>query len=326
MGFRAMTRRRCMFLPGALASCGRRSGLRLLTFPESYGHHLSIGQGYYSEQGLNVNADYFQAFPRMMEALLAGEGDVATAYYDALLPLAAAGREVVAFACLANRPGSVLAVSPAAKHSIGSIEDLRGAVVGIPGPGSSSHHLLNAILRKRGLDPQATSTAAIGVAAGAIAAMEKGTVDAAMMTNLGLATLRLKDPGVRTLADLRTAEGAREYLGHPQYPAMCLVATRQWLAANAESARKVARCFLQANRWMVAHTPEQIRQALPTAAQAPDARADVEAIRGIQPTMDTAGRLNLADAEAVYRVVAASVATVRDAKIDLQRTFTSDFV
>ncbi|MCS7026594.1 MAG: ABC transporter substrate-binding protein [Bryobacteraceae bacterium] len=306
--------------------CRRASTLRLLTFPESYGHHLSTGLGYYEQRRLVVEPQFFQAFPRMMEALLAGEGDVATAYYDALLPLVASGRDVVAFACLARRPGSVLAVSPQASRRIETIRDLRGCQVGIPGPGSSSHHLLNAILRRRGVALEEVKTVAIGVSASAVAAMEYGKVDAAMMTNLGLATLALKFPALTILADLRTERGSQEFLGHPIYPSLCLMALRRWLESNSGAARQLAQCFLAANRWMSDRQPEQIRAALPESVRAPDARADVEAIRGMLPTLDTVGRLDLAAASAVCRVVAQSVASVEPACLDPAKTFVDDYV
>ena len=74
-----------------------------------------------------MRAEYFQSYPKMMEALLVGDGNIATASFDAILPLAAEGRDAMSFACLAKRPGIVLARSPASKR-----EDLRGAIIGIP--------------------------------------------------------------------------------------------------------------------------------------------------------------------------------------------------
>jgi NitT/TauT family transport system substrate-binding protein len=254
----------------------------------------------------------------MMEALLAGDGDIATAYYDALLPLAAQGQDVVAFLALAKRPGSVLAASPAAGFT--SIEQLRGATIGIPGPGSSSHLMLNAILRKHSIDPAAIRTAAVGVSAGAVAAMEQGKVDAAMLTNLGLSTLRLKHPALRVLADLRTPEGASEYLGSANYPSLCLAARRAWLEAHGDTAAPFAQAFLQANRWMAGHTAAQIRDALPPQARAADAQADVEAIDGMKPTLDTEGVLSIDGAKAVWAVTRASVPSLRDAHVDVART------
>lgn len=306
------TRRQCLLASLGVTACRKSDGaLRLLTFPESYGHHLSIGQGFYRKESLTVEPQYFQSFPKMMEALLSGDGDVATAYFDALLPLAAEGRDVVAFLGLAKRPGSLLASLRQQR-----IEDLANGVIGIPGPGSSSHHMLNAVLRRHGIDPEKVRTSAIGVSAGAIAAVERGAVDAAMLTNLGYSTLRLRHPEIRILADLRTPEGSQLYLGSPEYPSLCLAARRSWLDANPDKARSFASAFLQTNRWMAVHSAEEIREALPAQARAADARADIEAIRGMLPTLTTDGGISESGARAVLRVVKASVPRLAASPLD----------
>ncbi|MBI4910699.1 MAG: ABC transporter substrate-binding protein [Acidobacteria bacterium] len=312
-----MTRRKWLLAGLSTAACsGPSPRLRLLTFPESYGHHLSIGQGFYQKEGITVDPLYFQSFPKMMEALVAGDGHVVTAYYDAILPLVADKRDIVAFLGLAKRPGSLLASLKAER-----VEQLAEATIGIPGPGSSSHHLLNVILRAHGLNPGEIKTAAIGVSAGAIAAVERGTVDAAMLTNLGYSTLKLRHRELRILADLRTPDGAQRYLASVEYPSLCLVARRSWLDANTDQAHRFARAFLAANRWMSNHAPEEIREALPAEARAADAEADIEAIRGMLPTLTTDGVISTAGMEAVLRVMRANVPRIAEAQIDVASTF-----
>jgi NitT/TauT family transport system substrate-binding protein len=316
-------RRRAFLLIASAVGCKQaKPAVRLVTFPESYGHHLSLGMGFYDKRSLRVEAQYLQSFPRMMEAVLAGEADVATANLDAVFPLVAQGKDVTAFCCLANRPGTVLAISPATKRSLRGVGDLKGAVIGIPGPGSSSQFLLNAVLRKGGVQPEEVSTAAIGVAAGAIAAMEQGKVDAAMMTNLGLSTLRLRHAGLKVLADLRTPEGALDYLGSAEYPTLCLVARKTWLEGHREQARLIAEAFLEANRWMASHTAQEVREALPQQARAQDAAADVEAIRGMQPTLETGGSISRKAAEAVWKVTQESVSALAGRELDWERAVT----
>lgn len=310
---------RRLFLLSFTAACGKRPETVLLTFPESYGHHLSQSQGHYASP---VRAVYLQSYARMMEALMAGDGHVATAAYDAVLPLAADARDPVAFCSLALRPGIVLA----AHKDIGSIEALRGRTIGIPGPGSSSHFLLNAILRKHGVDPADASTAAIGVAASAVAAVEQRKVDAAMLTNLGLSTLRQRHAPIHILADLRLPSQSRHYFGVERLPSLCLIARRQWLNANPAAARALARAFLLSNRWMAAHSAAQIRAALPPQAQAADAAADIAAIEGMLPTLDIDGRIDLASAQAAFSITAASIPRLQSAQLDLNSTFTDAFL
>lgn len=313
--------RRRLILPMLVsAACRSRRETVLLTFPESYGHHLSQSHGRYAAHP--VRAVYLQSYAKMMEALLAGDGDVATAAYDAVLPLAADGRDAVAFCSLAQRPGIVLA----AHSGVASIEDLHGKTVGIPGPGSSSHFLLNAILRKHGLDPETVPTAAIGVAASAVAAVTQRKVDAAMLTNLGLSTLLRRNVPLRILADLRQAGPSRQYFGVDKLPSLCLIARRQWLDANPTRARAIAQAFLESNRWMARHTPSEIRNALPAEARAEDAAADLAAIEGMLPTLDLDGRISPESAGAALGLVAASVPRLEAARIDLSQTFTNIFL
>jgi len=310
---------RRLLLISLTAACRTRTETVLLTFPESYGHHLSQSQGHYTSP---VRAVYLQSYAKMMEALMAGDGDVATAAYDAVLPLAADGRDPVAFCSLALRPGIVLA----AHKDIGSIEALRGRAIGIPGPGSSSHFLLNAILRKHGVDPTDAPTAAIGVAASAVAAVEQRKVDAAMLTNLGLSTLHRRNAPIHMLADLRDPSQSRHFFAVEKLPSLCLIARRQWLDANPAAARALARTFLASNRWMAAHSAAQIRAALPPQAQAADAAADIAAIEGMLPTLDIDGRIELPSAQAAFNITAASVPRLAAAKLNLNVTFTNAFL
>src|SRR5262249_39548494 len=146
-------------------------------------------------------------------------------------------------------------------------------------------------------------------------------VDAAMMTNLGLSTLRLSHPDLKLIADLRTPQGCLEYLGAEEYPSLCLVARKAWLDPNIVLARLFGQAFLNANRWMAAHSAEQTREALPPTARAADAAADIEAIRGMLPTLNTTGRISDTGAQAVYRVTRESVPRLRDASIDVGKTY-----
>ncbi|MBL8177694.1 MAG: ABC transporter substrate-binding protein [Bryobacterales bacterium] len=311
--------RRLVLTSLTAAACRPRTETVLLTFPESYGHHLSQSLGHYATP---VRAVYLQSYAKMMEALLAGDGHVATAAYDAVLPLAAEGRDPVAFCSLALRPGIVLA----AGDGITRIADLRGRTIGIPGPGSSSHFLLNAILRRHGVDPNDAPTVGIGVAASAVAAVEQRKVDAAMLTNLGFSTLRRRGANLHILADPRDAAQSRHYFAVERLPSLCLVGRRQWLDSNPAAARAIVRAFLQSNRWMAAHQAAEIRAALPEQAQAADAEADIAAIEAMRPTLDTDGRIELASAQAAFAITAASVARLQPAKLDLMSTFTNAFL
>ena len=62
-----------------------------------------------------------------------------------------------------------------------SVKDLAGKKVGVSAPGSSTDFFLKYLLAKNGVDPDAVAVIGIGLDATAVAAMEQGTVDAAVM-------------------------------------------------------------------------------------------------------------------------------------------------
>src|SRR4051794_29599052 len=137
--------------------------------------------GYYKAEGLDVVAQDFAGGSKALEALLGGSADVVSGFYDHTIQLAAEGRELQAFVAMLQYPGFVLAVSPATMKKIEKIEDLKGAVAGVTAPGSSSNMILNYLLGKHGLTAQDVSVTGIGSTATAVAAVERGKVDAAIM-------------------------------------------------------------------------------------------------------------------------------------------------
>ena len=133
-------------------------------------------------------------------------------------------------------PGEVLVVSPAHTGEIKSIKDLAGKKVGVTAPGSSTDFFLKYLLRKNGLDPAGTSVIGVGVGATAIAAMEQGQIDAAVM--LDPSVTRAARPAIRTCAssaipaprkirwrcsaaNIRAARSTRRRRGSPRTTRKC---------------------------------------------------------------------------------------------------------
>lgn len=78
---------------------------------------------------------------------------------------------------------------------------------------------------------------------------------------LGLAYER-RHPEAAILMDLATPEGARRTLGVDAYP-LGLIAEPSWLDRNRDTARRIARAYKAYHRWIMEHTPEDIREATP---------------------------------------------------------------
>src|SRR6202049_1596895 len=137
--------------------------------------------GEFEHAGLSVELVDLKGGSDALKAVLGGSGDVVSGYFDHCVNLAAKKQELVSFVVYDRYPGLVLVVSPSHTGEIKSIKDLAGKKVGVSAPGSSTDFFLKFLLKKNGLDPASASVIGVGLGATAVAAMEQGQIDAAVM-------------------------------------------------------------------------------------------------------------------------------------------------
>jgi NitT/TauT family transport system substrate-binding protein len=240
--------------------------------------------------------------------------------------MAADGRELLAFVTMLRIPGFVLARSPASAATVKRIEDLKGKVIGITTAGSSSHMILTYLLQQHGIRQDEVIWTAIGTAATAVAAIEHGKVAAGMMADPAFTLASRRNPGVEPLADFRHVEGVAAALGTNTYPASVLYTKADWLRAHPDSVRKMAGAITRTLAWMQAHTPEEIADKTPPSFRGDDRTLYVDALRGSMSMYSPDGRMTADGAEAVRKILAASIDKVRNATIDLSKTYTNEFL
>ncbi len=122
--------------------------------------------------------------------MLGGSADVVSGYFDHCVNLAAKKQELQSFVVYDRYPGLVLVVSPKHTGKITSIKDLAGKKVGVSAPGSSTDFFLKYQLKKNGLDPAGTAVIGVGLGATAVAAMEQGQIEAAVMLDPAVTVLQ----------------------------------------------------------------------------------------------------------------------------------------
>lgn len=288
--------------------------------------YLARELGYYQEQGLDVTIEDFPGGSKALQAMLGGSADVAASFFENGIELVAEGRQVQSFVTLLDYPGYVLAISPASTRKIKKPEDLRGAVIGVTTPGSASHHFVNYILLRHGIPLGEVSITGIGLGPASVAAMERGQINAGVLTGSGITMVERHFPNLVILADTRTAAGVKQLFGTEIYPAHDLLAPMRWLQDHPVTARKLAGSVQHAMQWMREHSPEEIHSRMPAQYRAPDAEADLAALRATIPMLSPDGTISPAGAEAVRKVLAVSSEKVRHASIDLAQIYTNEFV
>ncbi len=310
-----------------LAGCGARKQpdlkiaiggqAQLIYLPATLAQEL----GFYKDAGLNVTLLDFPGGAKSLEALMGGSTDVVCGFYDHTIQMAAQGKDLRAFVAMLRYPGLVLA-SP----EVARIEDLKGKTVGVSAPGSSTHMFLNYLLVTHGMKAEDVSNASIGMSATAVGAVTHNKVDAAIMTDPALAIVRKQMPGLHILADTRTAEGVRAVFGVDSYPSAVLYSKTEWVEKNRETVKLLAGAMTKTLSWMRSHTPEEIREKMPASFRTEDAATDVEVLRTAQAMLSVDGKFTPEAVEAVRKVMSTSLESVRNAKIDLGRTYTNELV
>ena len=305
-----------------LAACGARSNgtrIRLALQPpttNNYPSHFAQWLGYFHDEGLDVEISQIAGASKVLEAIVGGSADVGGGVYEQAIQMAAEGRDVVSFVSLQRSPNFALVTLPA--RGVKSIADLRSKIVGVSSVGSPSQFYLNRLLTASGVPVDSVSATTVGVGAAAMASIEHGQVDAAILFGSAITALQARRPDVVLLADTRTPEGLRAVFGVEDYPASCLLARGVWLRANPDVARKMVRAMLRSLAWIREHSAEEVLARLPADNEAGDPAAELAAIKMAKPMYSIDGRITPESAEAVRRV--------RGEKVDLAKTYTNDFL
>jgi sulfonate transport system substrate-binding protein len=282
--------------------------------------------GFYQEHGLDVEMQDFQGGAKALQALVGGSADVVCGFYDHTIQMAAEGREFVAFVTMLRFPGLVLTTSPQAADTVTKIADLKGRVAGVTTAGSSSQMFLTFLLTRNGVPVDSVSVTAIGAAATAIAAVERGKVDAGWLPDPSFTFVKRRNPTVRVLADLRTEEGVRAAFGTHTYPAAVLYSSGDWVRAHRDAASGLARAIARTLQWMHSHTAAEIAAKTPKSLRGQDDELYVEALTASMPMFTIDGAMTADGPAAVRELLAESMDKVRGATIDLSKTYTNEFV
>jgi NitT/TauT family transport system substrate-binding protein len=281
--------------------------------------------GEYDRAGVEVELIDFKGGSQALQAVIGGSADVVSGYYDHCVNLAAKGQSLQAFVIYDRYPGMVLAVSPEAKD-IKSIKDLAGKAVGVSAPGSSTDFFLKYLLAKNGMDPNSTSVVGIGLAATAVAAMEHGKVNAAVMLDPAATLMQNKyKENFRLLSDTRTAKDTLDVFGG-EYPGGALYTRADWIAKNEATTQKLTNAIVATLKWVHSHTPEEIMAKMPDELIGPDKALYLAALKNTIPMFSQTGMMDPKGAQAVLAVFSLSVPEIAKANIDLSKTYTNRFV
>jgi NitT/TauT family transport system substrate-binding protein len=281
--------------------------------------------GEFDKAGVAVDLVDLKGGSDALKAVLGGSADVVSGYFDHCVNLAARKQELVSFVVYDRYPGLVLVVSPSHTAEIRSVKDLAGKKVGVSAPGSSTDFFLKYLLKKNGLDPASAAVIGVGLGATAVAAMEQGQIDAAVMLDPSVTVLQGKYPDLTILADTRTQKDTLATFGG-EYPGGALYSTAAWVASHEKETQALTNAIVATLGWIHAHSAEDIMAKMPEEMVGKDKALYLAALNNTIPMFSETGKMDPKGADAVLAVFSEGSPEVAKANVDVSKTFTNRFV
>ena len=281
--------------------------------------------GEYEKAGLSVELVDLKGGSDALKAVLGGSADVVSGYFDHCVNLAAKKQELQSFVIYDRYPGLVLVVSPKHTNDIKSIKDLAGKKVGVSAPGSSTDFFLKYLLKKNGLDPTSAAVIGVGLGATAVAAMQQGQIEAAVMLDPSVTVLQGSHPDLKILADTRTQKDTLALFGG-EYPGGALYTTVAWIKSHEKEVQALTTAIVNTLAWIHTHSPEEIMAKMPEEMVGKNKELYLAALKNTIPMYSETGKMDPKGADAVLAVFSEGSPEVARANIDVSKTWTNKYV
>jgi NitT/TauT family transport system substrate-binding protein len=288
---------------------------------------LSVAErkGYFREEGLEVEIPDFAGGAKALQALVGGSADMVSGAYEHTINMAAK-RQPIKAVVLQAKYSSIALLLPKEKAAVyKGPKDLKGLKIGVTAPGSSTNMFVNNLLAKVGLKPTDVAIVGVGAGSGAVAAMEKGEIDA--ISNLDPVLTQLEATGkFVAVADSRTEKGMNDIYGG-DYHASVIYITDEFIKKNPNTVQAVVNAMVRADRWIAKATPQEIVDLMPEAYKAGNPTLYKQALLKNMIGYSEDGQMSMKAAQNVYKVLRQfepSVIAAGDA-IKLENTFDNSF-
>jgi len=217
--------------------------------------YVAVSQGFFEEAGIDVTIVTDNGADKVMTAVLSGEAEIGFSGPEACIYVAAQGRQdhPVVFAQLTQRDGAFLVGREPVEGEF-DWDTLRGSHLIGGRAGGVPLMTLCYVLRQKGLDPAedlyVDSSVQFALMAGAFTG---GQGDYVALFEPTASSVEREGKGY-VLASVGKESG--------ELPYTCYYAARSWLDANGETAQAFTDALYRGQKWVAAHTPEEIADAI----------------------------------------------------------------
>jgi NitT/TauT family transport system substrate-binding protein len=286
--------------------------------------NVAVGLGHFKSEGLDVAISDFAGGARALQALMGGSADVVAGAYDHTIQMQAKDQPLVAVVQLGRIPGFVLALRTSKAGAYRGPADLKGLKIGITAPGSSTHFMVQYMMVRAGLKADDASFIGVGAGASAVAAIQRGEIDALVSVDPAI-NLLMAEKAIKIVADTRTLQGTIDVYGGP-YPAAVLYATPAYIQSNPKTIQSLVNAFVRTLKWIQSHPAEDIAKVLPQEHALGNPGNFIRSIRASIPMYSPDGLFTREGADTAYNVLRQFDPAVKSATIDVAKSYTDEFV
>ncbi|MGB7576809.1 MAG: ABC transporter substrate-binding protein [Pseudolabrys sp.] len=286
--------------------------------------NIAEHKGYFKEQGLTIEFnDFGGGGSDSLKALVSGSVDFIAGAYEHTLYMQARGQAITSVALQNNSFGVVVALSKEKAATYKTPKDLVGLKIGVTAPGSSSALALSLLMSKANLPADQISIIGVGAGNSALAMMKSGRLDGEANFDPVITRLVL-DGDLVPVVDTRTKAGLDYLYGGP-FAGSAISTTPDFIKSNPKTVQALVNGMVKALHWLQKASVDEIADALPPEFYAGDKEFYKKAVQANREMLSKDGIVTPALSDNTYRIISSFNENVRNAKIDMAKTYDASF-
>ncbi|MDE2414913.1 MAG: ABC transporter substrate-binding protein [Comamonadaceae bacterium] len=284
---------------------------------------VALGQGFFRDEGLEVQVLERAGGGPALQALQAGEADVCCGAFEHVVRQQLRGATYRSLVLLGRAPQLALAAST--RHwPLSGIAGFRGLRVGVTAPDSSTQFLASLWLSQLGVPLDEVSFVGVGSGVEALNALRQGRVHALSQAD-PLITMLEQRGEVRLLADTRTLKGSAEMFGGTM-PGACLYAPQGYVQGHAAEVQALVNALVHALKWLQTASPTDLARVVPPAYLLGDRGRYLAAFYKVRETLSPDGLMPDDGPVTAVRALARLQPESASTRVALDKTFSNDWV